>query len=50
MDYSSERSHGCRVVEYTHRGLKHISMENELLSLVIIADKGSDVVEFRFNV
>lgn len=49
MDYCSERNFGCRVMEYTHRGLKFLSMENELIRLVILADKGGDIVEMLYK-
>jgi len=45
MDYSSERNHGCRILEYTHRGLTMVSMENEILKISVLADKGADIVE-----
>ncbi len=49
MDYSSERNYGCRILEYTHRGYKFISMENEKLKVTIIADKGSDIYEVIYK-
>lgn len=45
MDYSSGRSQGCRIFEYTHRGLKMVSMENELIKVTVLVDKGSDIIE-----
>lgn len=49
MDYSSDRNHGCRILEYTHRGLTFIAMENEILKLKIIAGKGTDIVELLYK-
>lgn len=49
MDYSSERNQGCRILEYTHRGYKFISMENELLKLSIFVDKGADIYEIIYK-
>lgn len=49
MDYSSERNHGCRILEYTHRVYKFISMENELLKITIFADKGADIYEIIYK-
>lgn len=49
MDYSSERNHGCRIFEYTHRGLTFITLENEILKMSIIADKGADIIELLYK-
>lgn len=49
MDYSSDRNYGCRILEYTHRGLKFISMENELIKIAIIVDKGADISELIYK-
>lgn len=49
MDYSSERNHGCRILEYTHRGYKFIAMENELLRVSIFVDKGADIYELIYK-
>lgn len=49
MDYSSERNYGCRINEYYHRGLKFLSLENELLKLSIIVDKGTDIFELIYK-
>jgi hypothetical protein len=46
MDYASGRGHGCRLLQYTHRSLTHIVIENERLRVTILADKGADIVEF----
>lgn len=40
----------CRVKEVTgDYGLLNIVIENELLRVVVLADKGSDIVEFRYK-
>ena len=44
--YLHERNFGCRINEYTYRGLKTVFMENELLRVGILADKGTDIFEF----
>lgn len=49
MDYSSERNYGCRILEFNHRGLNCLSMENELLKIVITADRGADIVELTYK-
>ena len=46
MHYQNERNHGCRVSDaWTYRGLKTVVMENELLRVVVLADKGADILE-----
>jgi hypothetical protein len=45
MDYSSGRNHGCRIIEFTHRGLTMVTLENELLRTTILVDKGADITE-----
>ena len=44
--YTHERNFGCRLTEMTYRGLKSLVMENELLRVTILVDKGTDVFEF----
>ena len=47
MRYQDERNHGCRVSDdWTFRGLKTVVMENEVLRIVILADKGADIYQF----
>ena len=46
MDHSSGRSHGCRLIEYTHRNMAFLALENELLRVAVLVDKGADIVEF----
>jgi len=45
MDYSSNRNYKCRIREYTHKGLRTLSLENELIAVTVLLDKGSDVYE-----
>ena len=46
MHYQSERNFGCRVSDaWTYRGLKTVILENELLRVAILADKGADVYQ-----
>jgi hypothetical protein len=49
MDYASDRTSGCRIYEYQHRGLTHLSLENELICVTVIPDKGSDITELIFK-
>ncbi len=47
MHYQDERNHGCRVSDaWTYRGLKTAVLENELLRIVILVDKGADIYQF----
>ena len=46
MHYQLERNHGCRVSDaWTYRGLKTAVLENELLRVVVLIDKGADVYQ-----
>ena len=47
--YTHERSFGCRIREYLYRGLRTVTMENELLRVSFLADKGSDIFEFIYK-
>ena len=49
MHYQNERNYGCRVSDsWTYRGLKTVVLENELLRIVILADKGADIYQFVY--
>lgn len=44
------RSHGCRISDAWHfDGLQTLVIENELLRVTVLVDKGSDIVEFRYK-
>ena len=46
MHYQSERNSGCRVSDaWTYRGLKTAVLENELLRVVVLVDKGADIYQ-----
>jgi hypothetical protein len=46
MHYQDERTTGCRISDsWTYRGLKTVVLENELLRVSLLADKGADVFE-----
>ena len=46
MQYQLERNHGCRVSDaWTYRGLKTVVLENEVLRVVVLADKGADIYQ-----
>lgn len=46
MQYQRERTYGCRVSdEWTFRGLKTAILENDVLRIVILVDKGADIYQ-----
>lgn len=48
--YSHERNYGCRISdEWTYRGLRVLVMENDLLRITILLDKGADIFEFLYK-
>lgn len=47
--YWHERNFSCRVREFLYRGHDCVSIENELLRVVVAADKGADILEFLFK-
>jgi hypothetical protein len=50
MGFSFWRSDGCRVSDqWTYLGLRVLILENDLLRVVVLLDKGSDIVEFRYK-
>src|SRR5689334_11386819 len=44
--YTHERNYGCRVTETIYRGLRTVTLENEIIRVTVLADKGSDIIEF----
>lgn len=47
MHHQQERTHGCRVSDsWTYRGLKTVVLENELVRVIVLADKGADIYSF----
>jgi hypothetical protein len=47
--YTHERNWGCRIMEVVFRGLRMVILENELLRVSVLADKGSDIYEFLYK-
>ena len=46
MHYQHERTHGARVSDaWTFRGLKTAVIENEVLRVVVLIDKGADIYQ-----
>ena len=44
--YTHERNYGCRMTEVVYRGLRMLTLENELLRVSFLVDKGTDIIEF----
>lgn len=47
--YIHERNYGCRIREYIYRGLRTLSIENELIKVSVLPDKGTDIFEFVYK-
>ena len=44
------RNHGVRIsADWTYLGMRTIVIENELLRVTVLPEKGSDIVEFRYK-
>lgn len=50
MSLGQPRNHGCRISDaWTYLGMRTLILENELLRVTVLVDKGSDIVEFRYK-
>lgn len=50
MSLGRPRNHGCRISdEWRIQDMRTVILENELLRVVILLDKGSDIIEFRYK-
>jgi hypothetical protein len=50
MSFGRPRNHGCRISDaWTYDGMRTLILENELLRVTVLLDKGTDVVEFRYK-
>jgi hypothetical protein len=50
MPLGQPRNHGCRISDaWTLAGMRTLILENELLRVVVLVDKGSDIIEFRYK-
>ncbi len=47
--YIHTRNYGCRIRQYIYNGMKTIHMENNLIKIGILADKGSDIYEYVYK-
>ncbi|HOK56902.1 MAG TPA: DUF4432 family protein [bacterium] len=43
------RNNGCRFMEFEWKGYKCIYLENEIIRVEILVDKGTDIVEFLYK-
>jgi hypothetical protein len=50
MVLGQPRNHGCRISDaWQLDGMRTLVIENELLRVTVLLDKGSDIVEFRYK-
>jgi len=47
--YQHNRNYGCRFKEIVYKGYKSLLIENEKLRLLILLEKGSDILEFLYK-
>jgi hypothetical protein len=47
--YHHNRNWGCRIVEITYAGYRSVVLENEKIRVTVLADKGTDVLEFLYK-
>jgi hypothetical protein len=47
--YRPQRNWGPRILEYQYKGMRAVSLENELLRVAVLAGKGADVFEFNYK-
>jgi galactose mutarotase-like enzyme len=49
MRYVHDRNWGCRIHEMIFRGLRVVILENDLLRVTVLADKGTDIYELLYK-
>lgn len=47
--YRPQRNWGCRIHDYTVKGMRLVIMENDLLRIGVLAGKGADIVELNYK-
>jgi len=47
--YHHNRNHGCRIKEFIYEGYRCVTLENEKLRVTVVADKGTDIIEFLYK-
>jgi Domain of unknown function (DUF4432) len=45
--YREQRNWGARILEYEHKGMRVVFLENEKLRVGVLVDKGTDIIEFN---
>jgi galactose mutarotase-like enzyme len=48
-NYTQFRNYGCRIKEYIYHGMRTVCMENDIIKVVVLADKGTDIIEFVYK-
>jgi hypothetical protein len=49
LSYTHERNFGCRIREIVYRGHRCVTLENERLRVLVVADKGADILELLYK-
>lgn len=47
--FHHNRNFGCRIKEFLYEGYRCVALENEKLRVVVVADKGTDIIEFLYK-
>ena len=47
--YHHNRNYGCRYKEMIYKGFKTVVLENEKIQVTILAEKGTDIIEFVYK-
>ena len=42
--HRAQRNWGARILEYEHKGMRVVFLENEKLRVGVLVDKGTDVI------
>src|SRR5438046_6663010 len=46
VPYTRERNYACRITESVFRELRCVTLENQVIRVSVVADKGADIYEF----
>jgi hypothetical protein len=50
MSQGRPRNHGCRISDdWLYKGMRTLILENELIRVTVLVDRGSDIIEFRYK-
>ncbi len=50
MRFALPRNYGCRLWDqHTYKGMQVVVLENDLLRISVLADKGTDIFEFLYK-